>query len=346
MDAVPAAQAEILKRWILAGAPLDGGLTPTTDWPAWLREQTKPTSAPEKIVGPVTAVTRTEGAAQEHDTWWLAGRHELRQLQGPGTLLQRWPSRIRQIYQLAAVDSNTVALVGGAPGRAGYLTVLNTAAPNPAEAEQLLAHGPDCFLAVAWEPLSQTLVAAGTDRQLRRWLRQPQGWKPLPDLDLQTDWILSLAFSPDGKKLLTTSRDKTAKVLTWPDANIMATWAGHTQPVVVGRWVNHEQCLTAGNQGELQRWKVGEEGRQGRSQFLGAEPVEIAIDLEGRCAYVLDIQGRLHRLKTEGKDPKPALWPVTFESPPTAIYGVTRTKKIAAGLTHGTLQILDPEAKK
>ena len=45
------------------------------------------------------------------------------------------------------------------------------------------------------------------------------------------DWVMDVAWSPDGKKIATASRDKTSKVFDSTSGESQATFNGHGQPV-------------------------------------------------------------------------------------------------------------------
>ena len=57
-----------------------------------------------------------------------------------------------------------------------------------------------------------------------------------------TEWVTSVAFSPDGKTLATGSRDKTARVWDAATGEVLQTLEGHTvgshrSGLRVGGWV-------------------------------------------------------------------------------------------------------------
>ncbi|MCB5927765.1 hypothetical protein LJB72_19435, partial [bacterium 210820-DFI.5.26] len=57
---------------------------------------------------------------------------------------------------------------------------------------------------------SQRLAAGGADNIIRVW--ETSGGNPPLAIEQHADWVLSLAFSPDGTQLASGSRDKSARV--------------------------------------------------------------------------------------------------------------------------------------
>ena len=55
--------------------------------------------------------------------------------------------------------------------------------------------------------------------------------KLLTQIEDHADWIFAVAFSPDGKRLASASRDKTSKVFDVEKKESLVTFPGHAQPV-------------------------------------------------------------------------------------------------------------------
>ena len=56
-------------------------------------------------------------------------------------------------------------------------------------------------------------------------------WRRGPVLAGHSDWVRSAAYSPDGKRIVTASEDKTARVWDASDGKPLAVLAGHTNYV-------------------------------------------------------------------------------------------------------------------
>jgi WD40 repeat protein len=54
-------------------------------------------------------------------------------------------------------------------------------------------------------------------------------------LEQHTDWVLSVAFSPDGKQLATASYDKTVQIWDPASGDVVRTME-HTDPVLSVAW--------------------------------------------------------------------------------------------------------------
>ena len=55
--------------------------------------------------------------------------------------------------------------------------------------------------------------------------------KLLTQIEDHADWIFDIAFSPDGKRLASASRDKTSKVFDVDKKESLVTFPAHVQPI-------------------------------------------------------------------------------------------------------------------
>jgi WD40 repeat protein len=82
-------------------------------------------------------------------------------------------------------------------------------------------------------------------------------------IENHADWVLGVAFSPDGKHLLSCSRDKTAKVWDLSAKESVLTFPDHQQPVFgVAVKADGKVGYSAGLDKQLRMWNATGEGKQ------------------------------------------------------------------------------------
>ncbi|MGV9011364.1 MAG: WD40 repeat domain-containing protein [Flavobacteriales bacterium] len=110
---------------------------------------------------------------------------------------------------------------------------------------------------VAWHPSKPVLVSGGKDGHLRLW-RTGAHYQQLHAFPAHKDTIYRIAFSPDGSRCATASRDKTAKV--W-DANsfellrkLDRSVGGHGYSVNALLWMGSRILLTGSDDKSTMAW--------------------------------------------------------------------------------------------
>lgn len=141
----------------------------------------------------------------------------------------------------------------------GSIHILNSTDLN----EQYALRGHDIGAnSMAWHPLKPVLVSGGKDGHLRLW-RTDAGFAPLHAFPAHKDTIYSIAFSPDGIKLASAARDKTAKLWNAETFNPLKRMdrhaGGHGYSVNAVLWMRNETLLTASDDKAVVAWDVGRE---------------------------------------------------------------------------------------
>ena len=105
--------------------------------------------------------------------------------------------------------------------------------------------------------------------------------KKLWDTEAHADWVLSLAWSPDGKSIATGSRDRTARVLDATKGEIAATFIGHSVAVCsVAFSADGKRVFSGGANGEVRPFDLN--GTGVKDTTLRAGRVEVlALDVMG-----------------------------------------------------------------
>jgi WD40 repeat protein/DNA-binding Xre family transcriptional regulator len=100
-----------------------------------------------------------------------------------------------------------------------------------------------------------TLLATAIDRDIILW--QVTSRKQLVTLTGHTAWILSVAFSPDGKLIASGSNDQTVRLWDWESGQCLKTLKGHTSGVQAVAFSPDGHILASGSHDHtIQLWNV------------------------------------------------------------------------------------------
>jgi hypothetical protein len=219
-DPLSADEKSVIRRWIEAGASFDG-----TDRAAPISSQLPPKVHPPAPVAystdvPVYAIAFSPAG----DELFVSGYREVT-VWNPltGDLKRRLgglPQRIQTIVPTR--DGRTLLVAGGTPGEYGEVCLV---ANDGAAPVRVLGTFEDLVLGAAFNPAEDRVVAASADRNVRCWSVADGrlAWSSR----LHSDWVTSVAWSPDGKFVATGSRDYTIKVLDGATGELFTTYNGH-----------------------------------------------------------------------------------------------------------------------
>lgn len=331
-DAPPLAAEEIalIRRWITAGAPFDGA-DPRAPL-ASLRPRPEYPPAPEHyaVPPPVTALAWRPG----HDELAVGGRHEVLLL-NPATLapVKRMAAQPERIAALAwSPDGARLAVAGGAPGRGGELVLVD---PGFSTAPRTLAVTRDLMLAAAFSPGGDALAAAGTDGRVLVFALTNLAARALPS---HADWVHAVAWSPDGARLVTASRDRTARVLEAAGGEVLATHRRHQAAVEHAAFASDGQAvLTAGADRRVRRWSVDKPEEAG--EFARFDVPVTALAAAGDGVFIGLSEGTLTQRRLAERDEVRA-WPQPGDRV-TAMAVEPATGRLAAGYFSGLIRVLD-----
>ncbi len=112
---------------------------------------------------------------------------------------------------------------------------------------------------VAWHPTKPVLVSGGKDGHIRLW-RTDTDFEPLHAFAAHKDSIYRLAFSPDGSKCASASRDKTAKVWDAGSFDLIRKLdrnaGGHGYSVNSVLWLGNETLITSSDDKAIVAWNI------------------------------------------------------------------------------------------
>jgi WD40 repeat protein len=282
-EALPKEKIAVIEKWIAEGAKLDAGLTPSSDILRELRVRWKP---PLPLASYPFAVTITALAfTPDNQKLVVGGQHELTVWDvGEAKLEKRIYTRMERAYAMIFLPDGELAVAGGRPGQEGDARIYNLQGGTPkldngvtildgvndpgVMVKQLLETD-DSVLCLALSPDGKKLASGGSqDRLVNVWDLTPgyANAKLEQTIENHADWVFGVAFSPDGKHLLTCSRDKTAKVWDLTTKESVLTFPDHQNNVYgVAMRADGKAGISAGEDNQLRFWNATSDGKQIRA---------------------------------------------------------------------------------
>jgi WD40 repeat protein len=117
---------------------------------------------------------------------------------------------------------------------------------------------------VAFSPVvgSNMLASGGDDGTIKLWdvsESNQQQRKPMRELQGHSDWIMSVAFSPDGSQLVSGSYDRTVRLWSAASGKLLKTLEGHSDIVFrVAFYPNGKQVASCSDDDTVRMWTVCE----------------------------------------------------------------------------------------
>jgi WD40 repeat protein len=293
-EALPKEKIAVIEQWIKEGAKLDAAVAPAADLLRELRVRWTPPPPPAVYTRPVTvaALAFTPDGKQ----LVVGGQYELTVWDAAaGKLQKRMAMRPERATALAFLPDGKLALAGGRPGQEGNVAVYDLNAKGKVQngityldgvndksvlVRQLLDTD-DMVYCLAVSADGKKLAAGNSaDRTVNVW-DLSAGYaavKLVQSIENHADWVLGVAFSPDGKRLLTCGRDKTAKVWDLTTKESVLTFPGHQNTVwgVVAK-PDGKLAYSVGEDGQLRTWNASGEGKQVRAASAGGPTYKIVL---------------------------------------------------------------------
>ena len=276
-EAVPAAKAAIIEKWIKQGAKIDGDLNAKADLWKELRSRWVPPAPPKAYAFPV--VINALAFTPDGKSLVVGGHHELTVWSvDSGKLLKRIHTRPERAYGLAFLADGKLAVAGSRPGQEGDVRVYDITAKGKNEAGVEVLDGvndkkvmlkvlfdvDDSVLAIAASKDGKKLAAGGCDRAVRIWDLSAglDKAKLEQTVENHADWVLGVALTGDGKYLLTAGRDKTAKVWDLTKKESVITVPEH-QDIVYAVAAGSDGALgySVGADRNIRAWKTAGDGK-------------------------------------------------------------------------------------
>jgi hypothetical protein len=239
-------EIDLLRQWIVAGTPWE--IDAST--PLWKLSPDTPYLAepPNVYVQPLPIAAIASDA--ERGRVWLAGYHEILAIDPrDGKLVQR-VGKLGQQTSAIAVDPATgaVFVACGTPGERGFVFRID---PDQRTPPRRLALAADVPSDIALAPEGKEVAIAHRDGRLE--VRRCEDASLVLDATPHADAILSVTWSQDGKRLLCTSRDRTAKSWDRQEKEWIAAYDRHDRAVGGGAFLGKRPC-TYDDAGVLRCW--------------------------------------------------------------------------------------------
>jgi WD40 repeat protein len=270
----------VIEKWIVEGAKLDAGLSPKSDILRELRIRWKPppllTSYPFGV--PITALAFTPDSKK----LVVGGQHELMVWDIAGAKLEkRVSTRMERAYAMLFLPDGKLVVAGGRPGQEGDVRIYDLQGGTPkiengvaildgvdapgVMVKQLLETD-DSVFCLALSPNGKKLASGGSqDRLVHVWDLAP-GYtdaKLEQTIENHADWVFGVVFTPDGKRLLTCSRDKTAKVWDLTTKESVLTFPDHQNAVYgVAVRADGKVGISVGEDKQVRFWNATGDGKQ------------------------------------------------------------------------------------
>lgn len=225
-------QLAAFRAWIEAGAPIEASdQQRSTAAIAVARVIAAPEHYPRPLTINALGIDQPANSPATA-TIWIGGYAELTQWQVvSGKLVDRVPVAGPQVSALAIVpDGKSLIVSSGLPGQRGVI--------------ERISVGDSVRSRVALEPTSDVAADLAVSRDGHRVaigcqdgslrlveLLSDQRFGQIESLTPHADAILALAWSPDGKSLITASRDRTAKLFKGTPIELVASYDRHERAV-------------------------------------------------------------------------------------------------------------------
>jgi WD40 repeat protein len=197
-DALPAADVEIIKKWIAAGAKND---TPKT--------QERVVDAENPPVYSVSPDLSCVTFSPDGQLLAVSGYHEVLLHKGDGSeLVGRLVGEAERIESIAfSPDGKRLAVAGGSPGRFGEIQVWDVA---KRKLKLSVSVTYDTVYGVSWSHDGSKLAFGCADNTVRA-IESDTG-KQVLFQGAHDDWVLGTVFSKDSTFLVSVSRDRSMKL--------------------------------------------------------------------------------------------------------------------------------------
>ena len=255
-DPLSAAQIELFREWIAEGAKLDRG-EPQAGL-ALLAPKAAHPSPPEfyRAPLPVLALAFTRDGKQLA----TGGYHEVIFWNLEGEIQSRVTNAPQRIHSLAfdpiaRAEKRRFAIAGGKPGRNGEVSVYE----NGSLLTNLVVT-PDEMLTVAFSPDGTLLAAGGADNAIR--VFHTTNWEQVVTIQQHADWVTSVSFNSGNTKVLSASRDRTARIYGAESGELETTYPGHGAALFCAEFLTDEVVVSGGKEKTIHLWEVKEAKRQ------------------------------------------------------------------------------------
>lgn len=263
-DPLTPAQIEVVKRWVVEGAKFDGNkgsdplnlVVPPRVYPD------PPATYP--VPAPITAMVFSPNGS----LLLVGGYHEVTVWNTvDGTLARRIKNIGQRVYSIVFLaDNKTIAVAGGEPGKNGEVRLMDF---ESGLLKGVVGRTNDVVLDISVMPIgiaaadpanpmpptNNELAIASADGLIR--IVNTDTLAEVRTIANHADWVTAIAWSDDGSRLVSGSRDKSAKVFDAKNGELLVSYAGHAAAVRgVAFLPDGKQVVSTGTDKKLHRWEV------------------------------------------------------------------------------------------
>ena len=355
-DPLPAADIEIIRKWIASGAA--EGVKPADDTgaiaaPATIARvrklsvtfatkaalpETSATPGPLSVTLPIGPLPPVAAIAFAPDGKLLAtgtyGRVTVWELttSKPAKVLTNVLGAVNDLK--FSPDGKTLAVAGGQPSARGDLRLFDTKEWKLAAS---LGGHLDTVSNVAWSPDGTKLLSASFDKTVRLW--DVKSEKVLHTFTGHSDFVYAVAFSPKGDWYATVSKDRSGRVIETATGKQLVTLSSMNDEVLaVAVRPGEAEVVTSGFESALQWWDPKTAEKTRRAGGPGVATHEIAIDLKGTLAAAAGGDGTVRLYKPDATN---QLRSLASGAPVFAVAIDAGGKRVASGGADGVVKIWD-----
>jgi len=227
---------------------------------------------------------------------WVGGYHEIIQLNHQdGSINGRLDQLAQRIYSIKwHPDGKSFAVAAGNPGQLGEVRLFDASGTLV----KVIATSDDVIHDVAFNAGGDQIAVAAADHSVRIYTIS-DGELRL-EMTSHLDWVLSVGWSRDDTKLVTGSRDKTAKVFDTNTGAMIASYLNHNAPVRgVMFHPTEDEVYSSGDNHRWDRWKVSGAERV-KDMYLGGQGFQMAM--LGNHFVIPSSNNRVHVMKAIESD--------------------------------------------
>jgi len=258
---LPAAEIELIRRWIDAGAlPPAPGETVAAHAPAIPDIQPR---------GPVRALIGALAYRPDGKLLALGSFKEVRLVDpATGKLVATLPGEAEDVRAVAfSRDGKLLAAAGGWPARRGEVKIWDV--EKRAELRTISGHA-DCIYGVEFAPDGKTLATASYDKLIKLW--DVESGREIRTLKDHIDAVFALAFTPDGKRLVSASADRGVKVWDVASGERLYTLSEPTDGLnTLALDPSGKRVAAAGLDRTIRVWSLGESGATLQNSLIAHE---------------------------------------------------------------------------